>query len=112
MANGGEDQLEEKPIGELFGDLIDEAQAYARAELRLAKAEVEARAEGARKPALLGAAAALFLVAGIIVLCMTMALALATLVGPLAGGLIATLVTFGIAYGLYLLAKSELEKLK
>ena len=112
MANGGEDQLEEKPIGELFGDLIDEAQAYARAELRLAKAEVEARAEGARKPALLGAAAALFLVAGIIVLCMTMALALATLIGPLAGGLIAALVTFGIAYGLFLLAKGELEKLK
>lgn len=112
MGHGGDEQLEEKPIGELFGDLIDEAQAYARAELRLAKAEVEAKAEGARKPALLGAAAALFLVAGVIVLCMTLALALATLVGPLAGGLIASLVTFGIAYGLYLLAKSELEKLK
>lgn len=111
MATGGND-VDEKPIGELFGDLIDEAQAYARAELRLAKAEVEAKAEGARKPAVLGAAAALFLVAGVIVLCMTLALALATLVGPLAGGLIATLVTFGIAYGLYLMAKGELEKLK
>ena len=110
MADGGDQQ--EKPIGELFGDLIDEAQAYARAELRLAKAEVEAKAEGARKPALLGAAAALFLVAGVIVLSMTLALALATLIGPLAGGLVATLVTFGIAYGLYLLAKKELEKLK
>ena len=111
MANGGDD-IDEKPIGELFGDLIDEAQAYAKAELRLAKAEVEAKAEGARKPALLGAAAALFLVAGVVVLCMTLSLALAALVGPLAGGLIATLVTFGIAYGLFLLARTELEKLK
>jgi hypothetical protein len=111
MATGG-DEVDEKPIGELFGDLIDEAQAYARAELRLAKAEVEAKAEGARKPALLGAAALIFLVAGVIVLCMTLALALATLIGPLAGGLIAALVTFGIAYGLYLMAKGELEKLK
>src|SRR5688572_21114016 len=111
MANGGDD-IDEKPIGELFGDLIDEAQAYAKAELRLAKAEVEAKAEGARKPALLGAAAALFLVAGVVVLCMTLSLALAALIGPLAGGLIATLVTFGIAYGLFLLARTELEKLK
>ena len=42
----------------------------------------------------LAAAALLFLIAGVVVLCMTLALALATLVGPLAGGLIAALVTF------------------
>ena len=112
MATGGEGNVEEKPIGELFGDLIDGAEAYAKAELRLAKAEVEAKAEGARKPALLGAAALLFLVAGVVVLAMTAALALATLVGPLAGGLIAALVTLGIAYLLYRAAAKELEKLK
>lgn len=111
MTDGGE-EVDEKPIGELFGDLIEEAQAYAKAELRLAKAEVEAKAEGVRKPALLGAAAALFLVAGVVVLCMTLALALATLVGPLAGGLTAALVTLGIAYGLYVLAVKELGKLR
>ena len=48
----------------------------------------------------------LFLIAGVVVLCMTMALALATLVGPLAGGLIAALITFGIAYGLFLLGEA------
>jgi fatty acid desaturase len=110
MASGGEDE-DEKPIGELFGDLIDNAEAYAKAELRLVKAEVEAKAEGARKPALFGAAAFLFLVAGVVVLCMTAALALATLIGPLAGGLIAALVTFGIAYLFYRLAMRDLEKL-
>ena len=112
MADGGEDEVVEKPIGQQFGQLIDEGKAYARAELGLAKASAEAKADAAKKPALLGAAALLFLIAGVVVLCMTMALALATLVGPLAGGLIATLISFGVAYGLFLLARQELGKLK
>ena len=112
MANGGDDEVEEKPIGELFGKLIDDGKAYAKAEIGLAKATAEAKASAARKPALLGAAALLFLIAGVVVLCMTLALALATLVGPLAGGLIAALVTFGIAAALGLRARQEAGKLK
>ena len=112
MANGGEEDIEEKPIGELFGKLIDDGKAYARAELGLARATAEAKANAAKKPALLGAAALLFLIAGVVVLCMTLALALATLVGPLAGGLIASLVTFSIATGFGLWAKQEAGKLK
>ena len=112
MDNGGDDEVDEKPIGELFGQLIDEGKAYARAELGLAKATAEAKADAAKKPALLGAAALLFVIAGVVVLCMTMALALATLVGPLAGGLIASLITFAIAYGLFLWARQEAGKIK
>ena len=112
MANGGDEDAEEKPIGELFGQLIDEGKAYAKAELGLAKATAEAKADAAKKPALLGAASLLFLVAGVVVLCMTLALGLATLVGPLAGGLIASLITFAIAYGLFLWARQEAGKLK
>lgn len=112
MAGGGEEEVEEKPIGELFGQLIDEGKAYAKAELGLAKASAEAKAEAAKKPALYGTASLLFLIAGVVVLCMTLALALATLMGPLAGGLIASMVTFGIAYGLFLLARREAEKFK
>ena len=111
MDSGG-DELEEKPIGELFGQLIDEGKAYARAEFGLAKATAEAKADAAKKPVLLAAASLLFLVVGVIVLCMTMALALATLVGPLAGGLIASLITFAIAYGLFAWAQKEAGKLK
>jgi hypothetical protein len=111
MAVGGDDE-EEKPIGELFGQLIDEGKAYARAELGLAKASAEAKAEAAKKPALLGGAAFLFLQAGVVVLCMTLGLALATLIGPLAGGLIAALVTFAIAYVFFRMAIAELGKLK
>jgi len=111
MADGGGDD-EEKPIGELFEQLIDDGKAYAKAELGLVKANAEAKVEGAKKPALLGAASVLFLIAGVVVLCMTLALALATLIGPLAGGLIASMVSLAIAYGLYFLAVRELEKLK
>ena len=112
MQNGGDEEVEERPIGELFGKLIDDGKAYAKAELGLAKATAEAKADAAKKPALLGAAALLFLIAGVVVLCMTMALALATLIGPLAGGLLAALITFGIAGGLGLWAKKEAGKLK
>ena len=110
MADGGDE--EEKPIGELFGRLIDEGKAYAKAEMGLAKATAESKAQAAKRPALLAVAALLFLIAGVVVLSMTLAMALATLVGPLAGGLIAVLVTFGIAAALYFLARQELEKLK
>lgn len=112
MENGGDEEVEERPIGELFGQLIDEGKAYAKAELGLAKATAEAKADAAKKPALLAGAALLFLIAGVVVLCMTLALALATLVGPLAGGLIAALVTFAIAAGFGLWAKQEMGKLK
>lgn len=107
-----DEDLVERPIGELFGQLIDEGKAYARAELGLARAAAEAKADAARKPALLGAAALLFLVAGVIVLCMTLALTLATLIGPLAGGLLASLVAFAVAYGLFSWARQEAGKLK
>ena len=112
MAGGGEDEIDEKPIGELFGQLIDEGKAYARAELGLAKATAEAKAEAAKKPVLLGATALLFLIAAVVVLCITIAIGLAILVGPLAGTFLATLIAFGIAFGLLLWAKQEAGKLK
>ena len=112
MSDGGEDEVDEKPIGELFGRLIDEGKAYARAELGLAKAAAESKADQAKKPAILAGAALLFLIAGVVVLCMTLAQSLATLIGPLAGGLIASLVTLAIAYGLFLWARTEAGKVK
>jgi hypothetical protein len=72
MASGGDEEVEERPIGELFGQLIDEGKAYAKAELGLAKASAEAKADAAKKPALLGAASLLFLMR-VVVLCMTFA---------------------------------------
>ena len=111
MASGGFEQ-DEVPIGELVGRLIDDGKGYARAELGLAKAKAEARADTLKLPALLLGAAFLFLQAGVVVLCITIALALATLIGPLAGGLVATLVALGIAGGLALYAKRLLDAAK
>jgi hypothetical protein len=104
MDRGGIDE-EEKPVGELFGKLIDEGKAYARAELGLARATAEAKADSAKKPIVIGFAALLFVQSATTAFAITLALALATLVGPLAGGLIATVVTLGIGVALGLWAK-------
>ena len=108
MARGGIDE-EEKPIGELFGRLIDEGKAYARAELGLARASAEVKAEHYKWPAILLFCALLFGQAAVTVLAVTVALALATLIGPLAGGLLAVLFAAGIAYLLYLAAMARLK---
>ena len=104
MDRGGIDD-EEKPVGELFSKLIDEGKAYAKAEIGLAKATAEAKADSAKKPIIVGFAALLFLQSATTVFAVTVALALATLIGPLAGGLIATVIALGIAAVLSLWAK-------
>jgi hypothetical protein len=108
MARGGIDE-EEKPIGELFGQLIDEGKAYARAEFGLARANAEVKAEHYKWPAALLFGALLFGQAAVTVLAVTVALALATLIGPLAGGLLAVLFAAGVAYLLYWLAMARLK---
>ena len=109
MARGGIDE-DEKPIGELFGQLIDEGKAYARAELGLAKANAEVKVDQSKWPAALMFGALLFGQAAVTVLAVTVALSLATLVGPLAGGLLAVLFAAGVAYLLYWLAMARLKE--
>ena len=108
MDRGGIDE-EEKPIGELFSQLIDQGKAYAKAEVGLAKANAEVKAEHYKLPAILLFCALLFGQAAVTVLAVTVALALATLIGPLAGGLLAVLFAAGIAYLLYWLAMDRLK---
>ena len=108
MADGGDDE-DERPIGELFGQLIDEGKAYAQAELGLAKASAEAKADEFKWPAVMLFSALLFAQAAVTVAAVTAALALATLIGPLAGGLVAILLTAGAAYLLYAAAMARLK---
>lgn len=114
MERGGIDE-EEMPFDELFAQLVDNGRSYAQAEFRLARAKAEAdvigRLVAAKKTAFLAAGALLFLIAGVVVLAVTLALALATLIGPLAGGLLATLVTLGSAALLGIAAKKAYERL-
>ena len=95
---------DEAPIGDLFGRLIDDGKAYAKAEVDLVRARAEGQAERAKLPAILGVGAIAFAFASVIALVLTMVLALASLLGPLAGGLLATLIALVIAGGLGLAA--------
>ena len=96
MASVGLDS-EDAPIGDLVSRLIDQGKGYARAEVDLVRAIANAKVAQVKLPAILFGAALLFVIGGVVTLCITIALALATLIGPLAGGLIATLFAFGIA---------------
>jgi len=91
---------EERPIGELVHQLIEDGKAYAQAEINVAKAVAAEKAEGLKLPAILFAGAFLFLQAAIVVLGMTFYLTLVSRLGPFLSGLIATLVCLGIAGGL------------
>ena len=84
-----QDPDDERPIGELVGQLIDEGKAYARAEVDLAKVTALGKAESFKVPGILLFGALLFAQATVTVLAVTVALALAPLIGPLGGGLVA-----------------------
>ena len=111
MANGGAGE-DETPIGELFGRLVDDGKAYAKAEFNLVRATAQAKVDTAKKPLALAATGLLFIQAGVVVSGVTLALWLGTLIGPLGGGLVATLVTFAIAGLLFWLAKRSYERSK
>jgi hypothetical protein len=112
MSMGGAMPDEEKPIGELFGQLIDDGKAFAQAEVALVKAQAASKAGAYKRPAALLVVAALFVIAAVVMLIITIAAGLATLIGPLAGGLAATVLAVLIAGGLALAAKKDIEKLK
>lgn len=101
---------EDRPIGEMVGRLIDDGKAYARAEVELARARVDQQVDRFRPVAILGAAAALCAFAAVIALTMTIVLALASLLGPLAGGLAATILIGALAVLLGWLAKQRFER--
>jgi hypothetical protein len=100
---------DERPIGEVVHQLIDEGKAYAIAEVELAKAQALAKAEAYKIPAILIFAAMLFAQAAVTGLALTIALALSPLIGPLGGGLIAVVFAAGVAAGLAWLAVKRLK---
>ena len=100
---------DERPIGEVVSQLVDEGKAYAIAEVELAKASALAKVADFKVPAILLFAALLFAQAAVTVLAVTIALALAPLIGPLGGGLVAALVAGGAATLLGWLAMQRLK---
>lgn len=92
---------EEPPISETLGRLVDDAEAYARAELKVAKAVAEAKFDALKLPSLLIAASLVFAQSALTVLAIGVALALASFIGPLAASFIAFLIFGGAAGSLF-----------
>ena len=105
----GED---ERPIGEVVQQLLDEGKAYARAEVELARLSALARLAEYKLPAILLFAALLFAQAAVTVLAVSIALTLSPMIGPLGGGLVAVLLAGGTAGLLAWLAMQRLKGAK
>ena len=87
----------ERPIGELVHELIEDGKAYARAEIGVVKAMATAKANALKLPAILFGAAFVLLLGAIVALAYGVAAGLSTLIGPFAGGLVAFLLFAAIA---------------
>jgi len=90
----------DRPVGQLVHELIEDGKAYARAELEVVKAIATAKADALKVPAILLGIAILLAVAAITALAVGVAMGLATLIGPLAGGIVAFLLFAAVAGGL------------
>lgn len=100
----------DRPIGELVSQLVDEVKAYARAEADLAKAIAAAKAKALTIPLILFVAALFVGSSAITALCVGIVLALASLVGPLAAGIIAFVLIGAVAGLLAWIGKVKLGK--
>ncbi len=88
---------DERPIGELVHELIENGKAYAKAEVNVVKAMATSKVSAVKTPAILFGAAYLLLNAAIVALAVGVALGLATVIGPLAGGAAGFLLFAGLA---------------
>lgn len=100
----------DRPVGELVHELIEDGKAYARAEVGLVKAMATAKANALKLPAILFGVAFLLALAAITALAVGVAMALATLIGPLAGGIAAFLLFAAVAGGLAWYGVERLRK--
>jgi hypothetical protein len=86
--------------GELAKQLVEDAKAYAEAEIELIKAIAGAKARALILPAVLFGIAALAALAGITALAVGVVLALAKFLGPLLAGAVGLLIFGALAAGL------------
>jgi hypothetical protein len=87
----------ERPIGELVSQLVDDGKAYAQAEIDLVKAIAADKAAAARTAAIFLGLALFIAFGAIVALSVGIVLALATLIGPLLGGVVAFVLIGAVA---------------
>lgn len=88
---------EERPIGEIVSDLVDEGKAYARAEFDLVKAMAAAKAEALKMPAILLAAALFIGMAALNALAVAVFILFAMVMPPLLAAILSFLLVAGVA---------------
>lgn len=93
---GGDD---ERPLGELVQELVEEGKAYAKAELDVVKAIVAAKGKALAVPAMLFGIAFVLSLAAVTALAVGTVLALAKFIGPLAAGAVGMILFAGLAGG-------------
>ena len=91
---------QERPIGELVHELIEEGKAYVRAEIELYKTIASTKAKALALPVALFAAAFILALAAVTALAVGVVIALAKLIGPLLAGIVGLLIFAAIAGGL------------
>lgn len=91
---------EERPVGELVHQLVEDGKAYAQAEFGLVKTIAAQKAGALALPAALFAAAFVLLQAGVNALAVGVLLAIESALGPLLAGVLAFLIFSAIAGGL------------
>ena len=103
---------DDRPIGELIGQLYDDGRAYARAEIELWKAKGRAEVGRYRAAALFGAAGAALALAALVAFAMTLVIGFARLIGPFGGGAAAVVILGLGAYVLFNFARQRLEEVR
>lgn len=90
---------DERPVGELVHDLVENGKAYAKAEVDLAKATAMAKANAVKIPGIMFGIALVVVLSAVTVLGVAGVLGLAPLIGPVLGGIAVFLIMAAIAGG-------------
>ena len=101
---------DERPIGELVHQLVEDGKAYARAEVGVVKAIAAAKGKVLAMPAALIGTAFLLGNAAVVALAIGVLLALALAIGPILAALVTFLLFGGIAAGLAYYAVQKVRK--
>ncbi|QNM83571.1 phage holin family protein [Sphingomonas sabuli] len=101
---------DERPIGAIVSELVDEGKVYARAEAEYAKAIAAAKAKSYRTPVMLFVLAGVVGLGAVNALCIAIFVALSTLMSPLLAGLAAFVLIGAVAAGLGWLGAEKLRK--
>ncbi|MFZ1745950.1 MAG: phage holin family protein [Nitrospirales bacterium] len=106
------DTHEERRLGELFGDLLNEVRNFFHQELRLLKNEMSQKATQAGKDLALIAVGGAIIYAGILVLLIAATLGLSLVMPAWASALIIGLLSIGLGYGFLYKGINDLKHMK